>query len=79
MGGASVSEKHAGCVINKDGASASDIYSLCKKENTLGFIFSGMQKSELFDAVKQDGALPRKTFSMGHASDKRFYIEAREI
>ena len=55
------------------------VYSLCKKENTLGFIFSGMQKSELFDAVKQDGALPRKTFSMGHASDKRFYIEAREI
>lgn len=55
------------------------VYSLCKKENTLGFIFGGMQKSELFDAVKQDGALPRKTFSMGHASDKRFYIEAREI
>lgn len=55
------------------------VYSLCKKENTLGFIFSGMQKSELFDAVKQDGALPRKTFSMGHASDKRFYIEARKI
>ena len=55
------------------------VYSLCKKVNTLGFIFSGMQKSELFDAVKQDGALPRKTFSMGHASDKRFYIEAREI
>ena len=55
------------------------VYSLCKKENTLGFIFSGMQKSELFDAVKQDGALPRKTFSMGNASDKRFYIEAREI
>ena len=55
------------------------VYSLCKKENTLGFIFSGMQKSELFDAVKQDGELPRKTFSMGHASDKRFYIEAREI
>ena len=31
VGGASVSEKHAGFVINKDGASASDIYSLCKK------------------------------------------------
>ena len=34
---------------------------------------------ELFDAIKQDGALPRKTFSMGHAADKRFYIEARKL
>ncbi len=55
------------------------VYSLSKAENTLGFIFEGMQKNELFDAIKQDGSLPRKTFSMGHASDKRFYIEARKI
>ncbi len=53
--------------------------NLAKKENTIGFIFSGMQKDELFDAVKLDGALPRKTFSMGHASDKRFYIESRKL
>ena len=55
------------------------VYSLSKQDNTLGFIFNGMQKNELFDAIKQDGSLPRKTFSMGHASDKRFYIEARKI
>ena len=55
------------------------VYSLAKAENTVGFIFDGMQKDELFDAIKQDGALPRKTFSMGHAADKRFYIEARKI
>lgn len=55
------------------------VYKLCKAENTVGFIFSGMQKGELFDAVKQDGALPRKTFSMGHAEDKRFYLEARKL
>ncbi len=53
------------------------VYSLSKKPNTIGFIFSGMQKNELFDAIKQDGSLPRKTFSMGNACDKRFYIEAR--
>lgn len=53
------------------------VYSLAKQKNTLGFIFDGMQKSELFPAIKQDGSLPRKTFSMGHAQDKRFYIEAR--
>lgn len=55
------------------------VRSLCKDKNNLGFIFNGMQKDELFDAVRQDGSLPRKTFSMGHAADKRYYIEARKI
>lgn len=53
------------------------LHTLASKPNTVGFIFDGMKKSELFDAVKQDGSLPRKTFSMGHANDKRFYLEAR--
>lgn len=52
---------------------------LASRENAIGFIFNGMQKSELFDAVNTDGSLPRKTFSMGHADDKRFYVEARKI
>lgn len=52
---------------------------LCQEENTVGFIFDGMQKDELFDAVILDGSLPRKTFSMGHADDKRFYLEGRKI
>lgn len=52
---------------------------LASRENAIGFLFDGMQKSELFDAVNSDGSLPRKTFSMGHADDKRFYIEARKI
>ncbi|MBE6824555.1 MAG: DUF1015 domain-containing protein [Ruminococcaceae bacterium] len=55
------------------------VYDLCKKENTLGFIFEGMGKDDLFPAVRADGSLPRKTFSMGHAHDKRYYIEARKI
>ncbi|MBQ5601565.1 MAG: DUF1015 domain-containing protein [Clostridia bacterium] len=55
------------------------VESLSRKENTIGFIFDGMKKSELFPAIMLDGVLPRKTFSMGHASDKRFYIEARKI
>lgn len=53
--------------------------NLAARENTVGFLFDGMQKSELFAAVNADGSLPRKTFSMGHADDKRFYIEARKI
>lgn len=48
-------------------------------DNSVGFIFSGMGKSELFKTVIYDGALPRKTFSMGHAEDKRYYIECRKI
>lgn len=55
------------------------VYDLCKENNTLGFIFKGMGKNDLFPAVKADGSLPRKTFSMGHAHDKRYYIEARKI
>ena len=53
--------------------------SLCKEDKTLGFIFEGMGKDELFPAIVADGSLPRKTFSMGHAADKRYYIEARKI
>lgn len=55
------------------------VENLCKQENTLGFIFEGMGKDELFPAITADGSLPRKTFSMGHAKDKRYYIEARKI
>ena len=55
------------------------VESLCKQEKTLGFIFDGMAKDELFPAITADGSLPRKTFSMGHAHDKRYYIEARKI
>ena len=44
-----------------------------------GFYLAGMHKSELFKTVIVDGALPRKTFSMGEAREKRFYVEARKI
>ena len=50
-----------------------------KNENNVGFIFDAMPKSELFKTVILDGSLPRKTFSMGHANDKRYYLEARKI
>lgn len=55
------------------------IYKLSKADNCVGFVFDGMEKEELFRAVESDGALPRKTFSMGEATDKRYYIECREI
>ena len=55
------------------------LVSLAGARGKVGFIFEGMKKSELFRAVEKNGALPRKTFSMGHAADKRFYIECRRI
>ena len=52
---------------------------LSSKENAVGFIFSGINKDELFPYVKKNGPLPRKTFSMGEARDKRYYMEARKL
>ncbi len=49
------------------------------QEGNLAFLLSPMDKVALFPTVLQDGILPRKTFSMGEASDKRFYLEARKI
>ena len=45
----------------------------------VGLYLPGMKKSDLFKTVILDGALPRKTFSMGDAREKRFYLEARRI
>ena len=44
-----------------------------------GFYLAGMPKSDLFKTVILEGALPRKTFSLGQAHEKRFYMEARKI
>lgn len=50
-----------------------------REEGNVGILFNVMKKEELFKTVILDGALPRKTFSMGHSYDKRFYLEARKI
>ena len=52
---------------------------LGSKAGNMGFLLPAMGKEQLFKTVMADGVLPRKTFSMGHAQDKRYYIEAREI
>lgn len=49
------------------------------EEKNIAFLFKAMPKEELFRTVILDGALPRKTFSMGHSYDKRYYLEARKI
>ncbi len=49
------------------------------EEGNIAILFKPMLKEELFKTVILDGALPRKTFSMGHSYDKRYYLEARKI
>lgn len=53
--------------------------NMARSGENVGFIFDAMAKEDLFKTVILDGALPRKTFSMGHSYDKRYYLEARKI
>ena len=52
---------------------------LGRQPGNLAFLLPPMGKEQLFPTVIHDGVLPRKTFSMGEAHDKRFYLEARKI
>jgi len=56
-----------------------EVLSLASRPRTVGFLYAGMAKDELFKTVICDGSLPRKAFSMGHAEEKRYYVEARKI
>ena len=55
------------------------VVRLGSQPGNAGLYLPGMHKSDLFKTVILDGALPRKTFSMGEAREKRFYMEARKI
>ena len=52
---------------------------LGSEPGNIGFLLPNMKKTDLFKTVILDGALPRKTFSMGHSYDKRYYLESRKI
>ncbi len=52
---------------------------LAQQKGNIGFLLPPMGKDQLFPTVIFDGVLPRKTFSMGEAHDKRFYLEGRKI
>ena len=56
-----------------------EVKELAQKENAIGFLLPAMEKHQLFRGVIAGGALPRKTFSMGHAREKRYYLEGRKI
>lgn len=56
-----------------------EVKELAQKENSVGFLLPAMEKHQLFRGVISGGSLPRKTFSMGHAREKRYYLEGRKI
>lgn len=70
-------EAHAGRIDYIHGDDA--VLALAAKPGAIGFLLPSMDKGELFPTVQLDGALPRKTFSMGSAEEKRYYLEARKI
>ncbi len=58
---------------------AQALAQLSQKPGHVGLVMQTLEKAQLFPYVAKNGALPRKTFSMGEADDKRFYLEARRI
>jgi len=72
--------KGSGGKINIDYVHGEDVVcKLATKENHSGIILPAMQKSDLFLSVVKMGLVPRKSFSMGHAVEKRYYMECRKI
>lgn len=67
--GTEIDYVHGDDVVDKLGRTPSNV----------GFVLPGIAKDAFFRSIAVDGALPRKTFSIGHAVDKRFYLEARRI
>ena len=70
--------RHPGAEIDYIHGSAA-LMGLLDREDTLGFMPRPFDKAELFGYIRRFGVLPRKTFSMGEAQDKRYYLEARRI
>ena len=69
--------EHAGQIDYIHGSNV--VRSLGSRPGNIGFIVDPIDKESLFETVIFEGRLPRKTFSMGQANDKRYYLEARRI
>ena len=54
------------------------VRALCR-QGGVAFLMPPFEKSDLFKGIVMGGVLPRKTFSMGHAEEKRYYMECRNI
>ena len=56
-----------------------DVIAMSDKEHVLAFIHAPMEKEDLPWYISRYGILPKKSFSMGHAREKRYYLECRKI
>ena len=56
-----------------------NLRELVKKHNSVGIFMPTLSKDGFFDFVVRRGVLPRKSFSMGEANDKRYYLESKKI
>ena len=56
-----------------------EVLALGERDNAAGIVLPAMGKSDFFATVESGGAFPRKSFSIGHAREKRYYLECRRI
>jgi hypothetical protein len=56
-----------------------ELAALCKHHHAVGLLLPPFDKKGLFETIAKTGPLPRKSFSMGEAQDKRYYLEARRL
>lgn len=69
--------RRKGCRIDYIHGAA--VVAALAERGATGILLPAMDKSRFFDVIIRDGILPRKTFSMGEAHEKRYYLEARKI
>ena len=55
------------------------VRTLVAGEGAVGFLLPTPERDRLFDTIRTEGALPRKTFSLGSANEKRYYMECRRL
>lgn len=58
---------------------ADDLKKICARGGAVGIELKPIDKNSFFTYIVKNGTLPRKTFSMGEANEKRYYIEARKV
>lgn len=58
---------------------SAEVFRLGKQENAISILLPPVEKDSFFQTISKTGPLPRKSFSMGEADEKRFYLECRKL
>ena len=70
--------KHPNCTLDYIHGDE-EVKKLSQNPKTIGFLLPALDKSTFFERLVDKGTMPRKTFSLGHATDKRYYMECRKL